>query len=330
LHEVLLAAEDGTWPGALWRAVEDAGFPLALVPEGAGGSGLPVAEAFRLVRVAAMYSAPIPLAETMLAACLLADGAIPVPQGPLSIAPTNRGDRVVLARRDNGWHLSGTVTRVPWARRAAGLVVVLEEGNRKVAVLAKPGAGTVTPGTNLAAEPRDDVAFDIDLPQEAVAPLVSDFDLRAWGAALRTAQIAGALNQILETTVRYAGERSQFGRPIGKFQAVQQNLAVLAGQVAAATAAADIAADAIATTGDALAIASAKLRAGEAAGIGAAIAHQVHGAIGFTQEYGLHFSTRRLWSWRDEFGSESEWASLIGTRVAAEGADRLWATITNI
>ena len=122
----------------------------------------------------------------------------------------------------------------------------------------------------------------------------------------------------------------QFGRAIGKFQAVQQNLAVLAGQVAAAGAAADIAGEALAGTASVLAIASAKVRAGEAAGIGAAIAHQVHGAIGFTAEYGLQLSTRRLWSWRDEFGNEAEWAALIGRHAAAQGADRLWETITAI
>jgi acyl-CoA dehydrogenase len=128
--------------------------------------------------------------------------------------------------------------------------------------------------------------------------------------------------------VQYAGERVQFGRPIGRFQAVQQNLAVLAGQAAAATAAAEAAIEAAAQGLDALAIAAAKIRAGEAAGIGAAIAHQVHGAIGFTQEHSLHHATRRLWSWRDEFGSEAFWSRKLGATVAAAGADRLWQSIT--
>ena len=128
-------------------------------------------------------------------------------------------------------------------------------------------------------------------------------------------------------TTQYAQDRVQFGRPIGKFQAVQQNLAVLAGQAAAATAAADLAAEAIGDAIRVLPIAAAKARTGEAAGIGAAIAHQVHGAIGFTFEHSLHFLTRRLWSWRDEFGNEAEWNRLVGRHMAGAGADRLWAEI---
>jgi alkylation response protein AidB-like acyl-CoA dehydrogenase len=76
------------------------------------------------------------------------------------------------------------------------------------------------------------------------------------------------------------------------------------------------------------AIAIAKARAGESAGIGAAIAHQVHGAIGFTLEHSLHFSTKRLWSWRDEFGNEHEWNTYFGRHLLREGPDRLWPEIT--
>ena len=120
----------------------------------------------------------------------------------------------------------------------------------------------------------------------------------------------------------------QFGRPIGRFQAVQQNLAVLAGQAAAATAAAEAGIEAAAHDLNSPAVAAAKIRTGEAAGIGAAIAHQVHGAIGFTQEHRLHYSTRRLWSWRDEFGNEAFWARRLGGKIAAAGADQLWRGIT--
>ena len=75
-------------------------------------------------------------------------------------------------------------------------------------------------------------------------------------------------------------------------------------------------------------IAVAKVRVGEAAGIAAGLVHQVHGAIGFTYEHSLHFATRRLWSWRAEFGGESGWAMELGRRVAARGADALWADLT--
>ena len=145
---------------------------------------------------------------------------------------------------------------------------------------------------------------------------------------MRTQQIAGALTRLTAMTTQYAQDRVQFGRPLGKFQAVQQNLAVLAGQTAAAMAAAGLAAEAVADGVKILPIAAGKARAGEAAGIGAAIAHQIHGAIGFTFEHNLHFLTRRLWSWRDEFGKDSFWNRRLGRHMAQAGADNLWAEIT--
>ena len=145
---------------------------------------------------------------------------------------------------------------------------------------------------------------------------------------MRTQQIEGELTRLTEMTTQYAQDRVQFGRPIGKFQAVQQNLAMLAGQTAAAVAAADVAAEAVSDTLAVLPIAAGKSRAGEAAGIGAAIAHQVHGAIGFTFEHDLHFLTRRLWSWRDEFGKDFAWNRLLGRHMAKAGANSIWAEIT--
>ena len=106
--------------------------------------------------------------------------------------------------------------------------------------------------------------------------------------------------------------------------------AVLAGEAAAATAASDLAADGFADGVKLPAIAAGKSRAGEAAGVGAALAHQVHGAMGFTYEHRLHFLTKRLWSWRDEYGTEAEWSLLLGRHAALAGADRLWAEITTL
>ena len=80
---------------------------------------------------------------------------------------------------------------------------------------------------------------------------------------------------------------------------------------------------------DELAIASAKSRVDDAISICASIAHQVHGAIGFTYEHGLHFSTRRLWSWRAEYGSGSYWAKILGEKAVSNGANNFWPSITS-
>ena len=74
--------------------------------------------------------------------------------------------------------------------------------------------------------------------------------------------------------------------------------------------------------------AAAKLRIGQAAHTLTALAHQVHGAIGFTEEYSLQLWTRRLWAWREEFGNETDWARELGSAVIALGPDAYWERIT--
>ncbi len=145
------------------------------------------------------------------------------------------------------------------------------------------------------------------------------------GAFARCAQIAGALDAALAMSVSYANERQQFGRPLGKFQAVQQSLATFASEAAAANCAATGAAQALDRGGDAsFEIAAAKLRANRAVGVGTSLAHQVHGAIGFTQEYGLHPLTTRLWEWRSQFGNDAYWSRFLGDRIVERGAEAFW------
>jgi acyl-CoA dehydrogenase len=148
------------------------------------------------------------------------------------------------------------------------------------------------------------------------------------GALCRSFQIAGALETVLRMCVEHANVRVQFGKPIAQFQAVRQQIAVLAGQAAAASRAADLALEAVMRGGGENEIAAAKSRAGEAAGIAASIAHQVHGAMGITYEHALHQYTRRLWAWRDDFGNERYWQRKLGASIAARGADNLWPFLT--
>ena len=328
--DVLIAAETGEWPTKLWTAVEEAGLTLALAPEDAGGVGLAIPDALAALRVSARHAAPIPLAETMLASWLLAQAGLAVPDGPLTIAPVASNDVLEITKTGSGFRLDGLARRIPFARHATHIVVLAEsEGGYAVATVERARC-TLAHGANIAREPRDTIEFAIDLPADAVArapETLGASDLRAFGAVMRTVQIAGALSRTLDLTVQYAGERSQFGRPIGKFQAIQHSIAMLAAHSAAATAAADMAAEAAGDGMEPLLIGAAKIRAGEAASAGAAIAHQVHGAIGFTHEHVLHLSTKRLWSWREEFGKESEWSLLLGRAALAAGPRNLWADL---
>jgi alkylation response protein AidB-like acyl-CoA dehydrogenase len=314
-------AEGGVWPDAMWRAVEDAGLPKALVPESSGGPGTSFADAMVIVHAAGAFALPLPLPETMLAGWLLARAGLPVPSGPMTIA---YGEDVSLNCNERGCHPRGLAARVPWGRQHTTIVAMDDAG--RVAIVPRD-ACAIEPGENVAREPRDTVKLggQTDLTGEA---RLDRLRLRAVGAALRVQQIAGALERVTEMTTQYAMDRTQFGRPIGKFQAVQQNLAILAGQTAAAGAAAGMASEAVGDAIHLLPIAAAKARCGEAAGLGASIAHQVHGAIGFTHEHSLHYLTKRLWSWRDEFGNETVWNRFTGRHMAKIGPARYWAEIT--
>ena len=171
----------------------------------------------------------------------------------------------------------------------------------------------------------------------AIKPAPKGFDqttLMLMGGVARSLQIAGAMESMLDISVRYSNERVAFEKKISKFQAVQHNLARLAGETAAAMTAASSAADTIANAisfDDAvfLEATAAKIRCAEAAEKSAAIAHQVHGAIGYTLEHILHRYTMRALAWRDDFGSESYWAVELGNRVAARGADELWPLVAS-
>ena len=328
--ELIESAEKGVWPEKLWRALEEGGLTMPLVPESAGGAGLGWLDAHVVVRAAGRHTVPVPLAETIIAGGLLSRAGLEVPLGPLTLAPVRRRESLALARTGDAVTVSGTATRVPWGRASGHVVTIADlEGAPTVALVAT-GAAQTTGDENLALEPRDTLTFQ-DAPVVAAAPArdVPRDAIRLYGAMARAAQMAGALDSMLEQGVTYATERKQFGRPIANFQAIQHSLAVVAGHVAASGLAAEQAFRAAdAALDPSFEIAVAKVRVGEAAGIAAGLVHQVHGAIGFTYEHSLHFATRRLWSWRAEFGSESGWAMELGRRVAERGADALWADLT--
>jgi acyl-CoA dehydrogenase len=330
LAEDVFAAADPAGEGfnaALWATLEQTGLARLTLPSSVGGGEASPLESAVVLQAAGARAARVPLVETdLLAGWLMAAAGLPVPDGPLTLGV---GDLELsrTARR-----AAGTLRRVPWARAAAAVVVLIGE---EVVVL-EPGAFTVEDGANLAEEPRDTVFVDGPVTTAAISePVAGELRLRA--AFGRSQLLAGAARGALAAAVQYAGTRVQFGRPIGKFQAIQQQLALAAAEVAAAAAAATSAARIAGTDGFTakpaqLAVAAAKSRTSEAAGEVARIAHQVHGAIGFTREHDLRLLTTRLWAWRDEDGSEAEWNEFIGAlsldTVRRTGPDGLWTLIT--
>ena len=170
-------------------------------------------------------------------------------------------------------------------------------------------------------------ALGIDLPA-LIVERANGADRDLVMAFARACQIAGALDAALALSVAYVNERQQFGRPLGKFQAVQQSLATFACEAAAANCAAMGAAQALDRGEAGFEVAAAKLRANRAVEVGTTVAHQVHGAIGFTQEYALQHLTRRLWQWRSEYGSDAYLSAKLGSGTIERGADTFWPDLT--
>jgi acyl-CoA dehydrogenase len=323
----------GSWKAKLWNALDAAGLPLAWVPEALGGSGGSIGDGFAILGAAGRVALAAPLAETLVAGWLLAQGGFEAPATPMTLAPVRPRERISI---DAEGRLNGRANGVAFTRDAKHIAVLVQDAASAQIALVESEQCRASDGRNLAGDPLDTVLFERVKPLRIAAapPGFTQDSVMLMGSAIRSVEIAGALETILSLSVAYANERVAFERPIGKFQAVQQNLARLAGETAAAIAVAGSAADAIAGADQFdddvfLEVVSAKIRTAEAAAEGAAIAHQVFGAIGFTQEHVLHRFTLRMLGWRDDFGNESYWANELGKRAACRGADEFWPWVAS-
>jgi acyl-CoA dehydrogenase len=323
--------KNGAWREPLWRALTDAGLTLAWVPEALGGSGASLQDGFAVLGIAGRYAIAAPLAETLLAGWLLTRAGLEAPNGAMTVAPVRPSDRIVL---NSDGTLSGRAIGVPFAMEAKHIAVLAEGSAGAMVALVAKKVCRLNDGQNLAGDAANVVSFEHVKPLRNAPAGIDHMSLMLMGSAVRSVETAGALEAILSLSVAYANERVAFERPIAKFQAVQQNLARLAGEVAATLAVAGSAADTLAQADDFddavfLEGASAKIRCAEAATEGSSIAHQVFGAIGFTKEHVLHRFTLRMLSWRDDFGNESYWAAELGRTIARRGADEFWPLVAS-
>lgn len=278
-----------------WPRLEEAGFGSLLIDESDGGFGGDWGDLAAIMRLAGYHALEAPLGEHVVAMHLLADAELKTPEGPLSLAVHSGGG-------------------VPFGRHVTAAIVRGEDG-----VCLK--AGKISEATNPAGEPRDFVEWD----GLGAQSLEIDLDILEYLAFLRVCQTAGALDAALALTIEYCSERQQFGRPLSKFQAVQQSIASLACEAAAVNCAAQGMAIALDSPGHAsFEIASAKLRANAAIKTGCALAHQVHGAIGFTRDYPLNRLTRRMMGWRTEGGNDAYWSERLGCMVRDKSGAQLW------
>ncbi|ALD93081.1 acyl-CoA dehydrogenase family protein [Cupriavidus gilardii] len=297
---VVRAIEGGADPRGLWATIEDAGFLELLVPEQSGGAGLTLSELAPVLIAMGRQPLPVPLAQSVAARALLRRARLGVPNGMITLAQAGM-------READG----GVVCPVTPYGAIADHVVLGLDG--KVLLLDAGAASRVATGVH-----RDQAAT-LRWPAQAVPEPVAapGADVGAWGAALHAALIAGAARRVFDLTLQYCNDRTQFGRAIGKFQAVQHQLSVMAELVAACHIAAQIGLSGDGDQPDRLPAAIAKSRTSEAAAAIAATAHALHGAIGITEEYDLQLLTRRLHQWRMAHGSEAFWQPVVGAACLA-------------
>ncbi|GAB2810217.1 acyl-CoA dehydrogenase family protein [Streptomyces chlorus] len=306
---------------ALWERLDKLGFTLLSTSEEHGGSGGTLLDSTALLGLAAGAGAAVPLAEhDLLAAWLLAEAGSSAPAGIRTAA---------LPDAD------GLARSVPWAGRTDGVVALWHDpADRVWRVADLTGEDlTVRARDDLSGLPRADVACAPRALRAGVevAPEVAErYTLR--GSLARCAQMTGAMEAALDLVVAYANERVQFGRPVGRFQSVQQLVVGIAAEVSLARAATDAAAQAVSVHGwddehTRFLIAVARSGVGHASSLVVRSAHQVLGAIGTTAEHPLHLLTKPVLAWRADFGSMHDWdVRLTGAAVRAGGAG-LWERV---
>lgn len=320
-REIINAFEKGTWPADLWRQVEEAGLPWAAVPESAGGAGGNIGDLMAVLREAGRNAVPLPLAETGLGAMIVGEAGLTPPPGPLALVISESSAPIRIA----GGKVSGKARRVAFASVCDNIIVV---SSGEVAIVAK-AAVKIDARQGQTGEPYDDVAFDNAATSASASSKITPERALELAALARTSQMSGAADRILAITTQYAKERTQFGRSISTFQAIQHMLAELSTYVAAVAAAARTAARDAEEGDGSFAIWAAKTQASDAAHKICAIAHQSMGAMGFTYEHILHHYTRRLWVWRRDYGSESFWGAKLGRAMCEAGPDAMWPSLTS-
>jgi acyl-CoA dehydrogenase len=300
----LLERHVGDAEGLMTEAAE-AGLFLVLVGEDEGGFGGSYADASAIARQWGRHAAPLPIVELIVGAQL----------GALTVDPSLAG-RATAAL--------GTADPQAAIFPGAETAFVLRFG--ATPALSTADLGSAAPAS-LAHEPFATLTGERAVPGIEATKLDR---VHAGAALLQAAAMTGAMSRAMEIVTDYANTRNQFGKPLGKFQAIQNLIADAASELLIAEAAVGAGLAALdrcdATPLDWLA---AKAQAGRAATVVAANAHQVMGAIGFTDEHELHRYTKRLWSWRDRWGRQSWCEAEIGRLACAAGGDGLWPLIVD-
>ncbi|WUH98711.1 acyl-CoA/acyl-ACP dehydrogenase [Spirillospora sp. NBC_00431] len=308
------------YSAALWKEMVELGWPGLAFPEEHGGVGGDFLDVCLLFEQLGYAQVPSPLL-TSTASCgmpiarhgtpdqrerwltAIADGALAT-AAPL---PWDRpGEGPVASPDGTGFVLNGTATFVPYAASAETFLVVARVDDEPRAFWLDASSEGVT------LQPLETVGMDrpchielsnVRVPAEDALTSDAANAISLFGAAATCAEMVGAAQRVLDMTVGYATEREQFGRPIGSFQAVQHHCADMAIDVLGSRFIAYEAIWRLSANRDATQeVSMAKAWVSEAYERVCALGHQVHGAIGFTQEHDLHLFSQHAMSTSLSFG----------------------------
>ena len=284
----------------LWTEIEQLGLPKIAVKDKFNGSGLPLSSTLPIIKLSNNIGAPI---------------------GIITYAIDAKDLKII------GNEISGDLISVPYLNLTDKIICITEIDNSKQVILVKSNTEEKELKKNFLSEPR----YNLKLKKCKILdikPLNLSINFKYLGAIVRSAQMIGSMEKILDLCIDYCSQRKQFGRALSKFQAIQHQISEMAVELAASSAALSTITNSEVFYKNNKDIAILKIRAGSAAGKIIAISHQVHGAIGFTQEYELAYFTRNLNSWRNDFGNESYWEDFLGKDFLEKNNKNLWEYLT--
>lgn len=313
-------ADVPSFDSELWDVLEETGLSrLTFSTEQDGGEGS-LTQLLAVLRLAGKYSVAVPFAESaLLAGWLLGRVGMDIPAGAMTCG---RNASLSCEPVTEGWSVKGSANRVAWGSSSAFVVAVTSHGENSRAVVLPSRDCEWTTTRNMAGEPRQDFTVDRIVPGSNVAAVDENTarELRLRASLGTAVMMVGAGERAFDLTLEHVKNRTQFGRPIGHFQSVQNDIARMASYVRAASVAAQCATDACEELGflaqeSRVAVLASKAEANRSGTLIARLSHQLLGAIGFTNEHELRLSTTRLWSWCQQDGTSAQLYDQLGEEV---------------
>lgn len=305
-----LAESGSCFDPARWQGLADLGLPGALLPEDAGGLGLARADVVQIATACGAALLPEPLVDVM---GVILPALVDLGQGAPVGQVLEGQAQVALSHPD--------ATLAHCADRAThhlimgdGRVTLAEAG--QVSLTEEPSIDPLRKLFRVTAEGGEVLA-------EGAAATALIARTRDAGALFAAAQLLGIAQKSIDISVAYASERSQFGKPIGSYQAIKHHLASAQVAVEFARPVLHAAAAAGATSAR---ISHAKIACGRAADLATRTAVQVHGGMGYTQETDVHLYLKRALALRRIWGDETAHCNRYAARLdtAAFGPDTLF------